>query len=186
MDILAESRLTFRQSLTVQPFAMVSGKQMCRYQDVSKESQTSPLESVGSLRLKTSVPSSVSSRFRPKGQQCRPNLGFATGSYCVNTINLHQKNLSIYGSGQAFGPDLYLYQVISRPDSSYEYRPGRGPHWKARDLLLIIISAQFPILIGRAANGMPFSLEGMPSTGLGGPRRSLHRAGGAVVGAACR
>ena len=33
-------RFTFRQGHTVQPFAMVSGKQVCRYQDVSKESQT--------------------------------------------------------------------------------------------------------------------------------------------------
>ena len=56
MDILAESRLTFRQGYTVQPFAMVSGKQVCRYQDVSKESQTRghcvSQESLGSLRLK--------------------------------------------------------------------------------------------------------------------------------------
>ena len=42
MDLLAESRLTFRlaQGHTVQPVAMVSGKQVCRHQDVSKESQT--------------------------------------------------------------------------------------------------------------------------------------------------
>jgi len=40
MDILAESRFTFRQGHTVQPFAMASGKKVCRYQDVSKESQT--------------------------------------------------------------------------------------------------------------------------------------------------
>jgi len=40
MELLAESRLTFRQGHTVQPFAMVSGKQVCRYQDMSKESQT--------------------------------------------------------------------------------------------------------------------------------------------------
>ena len=31
MDILAESRFTFRQGHTVQPFAMVSGKKVCRY-----------------------------------------------------------------------------------------------------------------------------------------------------------
>jgi len=40
MDILTESRHTFRRGHTVQPFAMVSGKQVCCYQDVSKESQT--------------------------------------------------------------------------------------------------------------------------------------------------
>jgi len=40
MDILVQSRFTFRQGHTVQPFAMVNGKQVCRYQDVSKESQT--------------------------------------------------------------------------------------------------------------------------------------------------
>ena len=40
IDILAESRFTFRQGQTVQPFAMVSGKKVCRYQDVSQESQT--------------------------------------------------------------------------------------------------------------------------------------------------
>jgi len=40
MDILAESRFTLRQGHTVQPFAMGSSKQVCRYQDVSKESQT--------------------------------------------------------------------------------------------------------------------------------------------------
>jgi len=30
IDILAESRFTFRQGHTVQPFAMVSGKKVCR------------------------------------------------------------------------------------------------------------------------------------------------------------
>jgi len=64
MDILAESRLTFCQGLTVQPFTTVSGRQVCRYQDVSKESPTRG-HSFGGLRLKRSVPSSVSSRFRP-------------------------------------------------------------------------------------------------------------------------
>ena len=40
MDMLAENRLTFRQGLAVQPFAMVSGKQVGRYQNVPKESHT--------------------------------------------------------------------------------------------------------------------------------------------------
>ena len=63
MDILAESRLTFRQGHTVQPFAMVSGKQVCRYQDMSKKAKlvATPLESFGRLRLKRSVPLSESS-----------------------------------------------------------------------------------------------------------------------------
>ena len=47
MDILAESRLTFRQGHTVQPFAMVSGKQVCGYQDiVSKEIERSQTRSM--------------------------------------------------------------------------------------------------------------------------------------------
>jgi len=67
MAMLAESRLPFRQDLTVQPFAMVSGyrwivTKMCRKK---AKLVATPLESFGSLRLKRSLPSSVSSRFRP-------------------------------------------------------------------------------------------------------------------------
>jgi len=40
IDIMAESRLAFCLGHTVQRFAMVNGKQVCRYHDVSKQSQT--------------------------------------------------------------------------------------------------------------------------------------------------
>jgi len=85
MDILEESRLTFRQGHTAQPFAMVSGKQVRRYQDVPKESQTrglpTPLiESFGNfmlIRSDCTFVSVVSVQAKPqrKGQQCRPHLG---------------------------------------------------------------------------------------------------------------
>jgi len=83
MDILADSRLAFRQGLnTVQPFAMViSGKLVCRYQHVSKERQTRG----HSVRIvwyfeaqkKYAFVSVVSVQAKPlqKVQKCRPYLG---------------------------------------------------------------------------------------------------------------
>jgi len=82
MDILVESNLTFRQGHTVQPFAMVSGKQVCRYQDVSKkESQTRghyvrivwQFEAQKKCAFVSVV--SVQAKSRQKEQQCRPHFG---------------------------------------------------------------------------------------------------------------
>ena len=80
IDILAESRFTFRQGHTVQPFAMVSGKKVCRYQDVSKESQTRDrsdrivwqIEAQKKCAFVRVV--SVQAKPRQKRQQCRPHL----------------------------------------------------------------------------------------------------------------
>jgi len=104
MDLLAESRLTFRlaQGHTVQPVAMVSGKQVCRHQDVSKESQTRghSVRIVGNLMLNRSVPSVsvvlVQAKPRQNGQMCRPHLGAtrATPQSCTTIHLVHSLSVS--------------------------------------------------------------------------------------------
>ena len=67
MDILAESRLTFRQGLTVQLSQWLVVNRCVVTKTCRKKAKlvATPLESFGNLRLKRSVPSSMSSRFRP-------------------------------------------------------------------------------------------------------------------------
>ena len=100
MHILAESRLTFRQGHTVQPFAMVSGKQVCRYQDMSKESQTRghsvrivwQIEAQKKCAFVSVV--SVQAKPRQKGQQCRSHYGGKAGKLVDRVVQVSNLELA--------------------------------------------------------------------------------------------
>ena len=119
MDVLAESRLTFRQGLIFQPFAMVSGKQVCRYQDVSKESQTRGHSVTIVWQLK--VPSSVSSRFMPSPAKKDNSAGHtlaARAGQCSTTIDTWCRLLSA-PTGACAHTDGRCHRTYCIPDDPW-------------------------------------------------------------------
>ena len=86
--------------VTVQPFTMVSGKQVCRYQDMSKESQTRghsvrivwQIEAQKKCAFVSVV--SVQAKPRQKGQQCRSHYGGKAGKLVDRVVQVSNLELA--------------------------------------------------------------------------------------------